>query len=37
MKKSNNNIVFNHEVSAEEIVDFIQANFDLSQHTSGYL
>ncbi len=31
------NIVFNHNVSKEEVIDFINANFDLSQHTSGYL
>ena len=31
------NIVFNHNVSTEEVIDFIEANFDLSQHTSGYL
>lgn len=31
------NIVFNHQVPKEEVIDFIAANFDLSQHTSGYL
>ena len=31
------NIVFNHTVDPKEVIDFIEANFDLSIHTSGYM
>jgi hypothetical protein len=29
------NIVFNHNIDPREVIDFINANFDLSQKTGG--
>ena len=31
------NIVFNHKIDPQEVIDFIQANFDLDQKTGGYV
>ncbi len=30
------NIVFNHSIDPQEVIDFIERNFDLSQKTGGY-
>lgn len=31
------NIVFNHSIDPQEVISFIEANFDLSQKTGGYV
>jgi hypothetical protein len=36
LKQHGPNIVFNHNIDPVEVINFIQANFDLSQKTGGY-
>jgi hypothetical protein len=31
------NIVFHHDINPQEVIDFIEANFDLEQKTGGYM
>jgi hypothetical protein len=31
------NIVFNHDIDPQEVIDFIEANFDLDEKTGGYV
>lgn len=36
LDKHGPNIVFNHDVDASEVIDFINRNFDLGKSTSGF-
>ncbi len=36
LDKHGPNIVFNHEIDPQEVIDFIEANFDLQAKTGGY-
>jgi hypothetical protein len=37
LKQHGPNIVFNRNINPQEVIDFIEANFDLTQKTGGYV